>query len=59
MNKYKSCLRYLAIFICSGQLPPYTLLRRVSYRFSQLSLTEKIIFNLSRKAEETEEDDDE
>ena len=43
----------------TGQLPPYTLLRRVSYRFSQLSLTEKIIFNLSRKAKETEEDDDE
>ena len=44
----------------TGQLPPYTLLRRVSYRFSQLSLTEKIIFNLRRKAKEAaDEDDDE
>ena len=42
----------------TGQLPPYTLLRRASYRFSQLSLTEKIKFNLSRKAKETEEEDD-
>lgn len=42
----------------TGQLPPYTLLRKMSYRFSQLSLTEKIIFNLSRKAKEAEEEDD-
>ena len=42
----------------TGQLPPYTLLRRIGYRFSQLSLTEKIKFNLSRKAKETEEEDD-
>lgn len=41
----------------TGQLPPYTLLRRIGYRFSQLSLTEKITFNLKKKAES--EDDDE
>jgi hypothetical protein len=39
-------------------LPPYTLLRRISYHFSQLSLTEKIIFNLRRKAKEAEDEDD-
>lgn len=42
----------------TGQLPPYTLLRRIGYRFSQLSLTEKIIFNLKRKAKEAENEDD-
>ena len=42
----------------TGQLPPYTLLRRFSYHFSQLSLTEKIIFNLRRKAKEAEDEDD-
>ena len=42
----------------TGQLPPYTLLRRFSYPFSQLSLTEKIIFNLRRKAKEAEDEDD-
>ena len=42
----------------TGQFPPYTLLRRIGYRFSQLSLTEKIKFNLSRKAKETEDEDD-
>ena len=42
----------------TGQLPPYTLLRRIGYRFSQLSLTEKIIFNLRRKAKEAENEDD-
>ena len=44
----------------TGQLPPHTLLRRIGYRLSQLSLTEKIIFNLRRKAKEAaDEDDDE
>ena len=42
----------------TGQLPPYTLLRRISYRFSQLSLTEKIKFNLNKKGKEAEEEDD-
>ena len=42
----------------TGQLPPYTLLRRLSYRFSQLSLTEKIIFNLRKKAGKAEDEDD-
>lgn len=42
----------------TGQLPPYTLLRRISYHFSQLSLTEKIIFNLRRKTKATEDEDD-
>lgn len=42
----------------TGQLPPYTLLRRIGYRFSQLSLTEKIIFNFRRKAKEAENEDD-
>lgn len=42
----------------TGQLPPYTMLRRLEYRFSQLSLTEKIIFNLTRKAKESEDEDD-
>jgi len=42
----------------TGQLPPYTLLRKISYRFSQLSLTEKILFSLKRKGKETEEEDD-
>lgn len=42
----------------TGQLPPYTLLRRLGYHLSQLSLTEKIIFNLKRKTKEAEEEDD-
>ena len=42
----------------TGQLPPYTLLRRISYRFSQLSLTERNKFNLRGKAKETEEEED-
>lgn len=42
----------------TGQLPPYTLLRRIGYRFSQLSLTEKIKFNLKRKEKEAEDEDD-
>ena len=42
----------------TGQLPPYTLVRRIGYRFSQLSLTEKIIFNFRRKAKEAEDEDD-
>lgn len=44
----------------TGQLPPYTLLRRISYRLSQLSLTEKIQFKfLRKKLKEENEDDDE
>ena len=42
----------------TGQLPPHTLLRRIGYRLSQLSLTEKIKFNLRRKAKEAEDEDD-
>ena len=42
----------------TGQLPPHTLLRRISYRLSQLSLTEKFKFNFRRKAKETEDEDD-
>lgn len=42
----------------TGQLPPYTLLRRLGYRFSQLSLTEKIKLNYRKKEKETEEDDE-
>ena len=42
----------------TGQLPPYTLLRRLSYRFSQLSLTEKIIFSFKKKEKEEEDDDE-
>lgn len=42
----------------TGQLPPYTLLRRIGYRFSQLSLTEKIAFNLKRREKEAEDEDD-
>lgn len=42
----------------TGQLPPYTLLRRLAYRFSQLSLTEKITFNLRKKSKEAEDEDD-
>lgn len=43
----------------TGLLPPFTLLRRLGYRFSQLSLTEKIRFNRRKKGKVTEEDDDE
>jgi len=46
----------------TGQLPPYTILRNIGYRLSQLSLTEKIRFNLTKKTKEgsaEEEDDDE
>ena len=42
----------------TGQLPPHTLLRRIGYRLSQLSLTEKIKFNLRRKAKEAKDEDD-
>lgn len=42
----------------TGQLPPYTLLRRLGYRLSQLSLTEKIQSNLKRKGKEAEDEDD-
>lgn len=44
----------------TGQLPPYTLLRKVGYRFSQLALTEKIDFKgFGKKSKEEDEDDDE
>ena len=45
----------------TGQLPPYTILRNIGYRLSQLSLTEKIRFNLTKKIKEeasTEEEED-
>lgn len=43
----------------TGILPPYTLLRRLGYRFSQLSLTEKIRSGSFRKQpEETNADDE-
>lgn len=57
---FRMCLtnaRREAVEDFTGQLPPYTLIRRIGYRFSQLSLTEKIKFNPSGKAKETEEDD--
>lgn len=41
----------------TGQLPPFTLLRRISYRLSQLSLTEKI--NIRKWRTKQEEEDDE
>ena len=43
----------------TGQLPPYTLLRKIGYHLSQLSLTEKIIFNFKNKTKEVEDEDDE
>ncbi len=43
----------------TGILPPYTLLRRLGYRFSQLSLTEKIRSVGFRKQSEQANDDDE
>lgn len=58
---FRICLtnaRREAVEDFTGQLPPYTLLRRLSYRFSQLSLTEKLIFNLKKKAKEEAEDED-
>lgn len=44
----------------TGQLPPYTLLRKITYRLSQLSLTEKLKFRGFRKnkAQAVEEADD-
>ena len=58
---FRICLtnaRREAVEDFTGQLPPYTLLRRLSYRFSQLSLTENLIFNLKKKAKEEAEDED-
>lgn len=43
----------------TGQLPPYTLLRRLGYRLSQLSLTERIKFSIRTKRKEADDDDDE
>lgn len=51
----------VAIEDFTGQLPPYTILRNIGYRLSQLSLTEKIRFNLTKKTKEeasTEEEED-
>lgn len=42
----------------TGQLPPYTLLRKLGYRLSQLSLTEKINI-LKQKNTQKEKEDDE
>lgn len=42
----------------TGLLPPYTFLRKVSYRLSQLSLTEKTRFKGFRKKSQGEEEDD-
>ena len=42
----------------TGQLPPHTLLRRIGYRLSQLSLTEKIKLNFRKKTREIDEDDE-
>lgn len=42
----------------TGQLPPYSLTRRLGYRLCQLSLTEKIKFNLKRKEKEQENEND-
>lgn len=45
----------------TGQLPPYTFIRQISYRFAQFALTEKMKFRFKNKKESphTEEDDDE
>lgn len=58
---FRICLSYSsrdAMEDFTGQLPPYTLLRRIGYRFSQLSLTEKIKLNFRRKAKEVEDEED-
>lgn len=43
----------------TGLLPPYTILRRISYRLSQLSLTEKIKFKFNGKVQQEVDEDDE
>lgn len=43
----------------TGLLPPYTLLRRLGYRLSQLSLTEKINLFKRKNTQKEEEEDDE
>ena len=46
----------------TGMLPPYTFLRRLMYRFSQLALTEKmsnVATNSSARNMEDKEDEDE
>lgn len=58
---FRICLSHAsreAVEDFTGQLPPYTLLRRIGYRLSQLSLTEKITFNLRKKAKDAENEDD-
>lgn len=58
---FRICLAHAnreAVEDFTGQLPPYTLLRRLGYRLSQLSLTEKIKFNRKRKTREVEDEDD-
>lgn len=42
----------------TGQLPPYTLWRKVTYRLGQLSLTEKIKFKGFRSKSKEEDEDD-
>lgn len=42
----------------TGLLPPHTILRKITYRLSQLSLTEKIKFKGFRKKDRQEEADD-
>ena len=48
----------IAIEEFTGLLPPYTLLRRMTYKFSQLALTEKIQFWKSEKGQKAVEEDD-
>lgn len=43
----------------TGLLPPHTILRGISYRLSQLSLTERIKFKSSKKVQQEKDDDDE
>lgn len=59
---FRMCLTHTlpnAVEDFTGMLPPYTLLRRLGYRFSQLSLTEKIRSGSFRKQPEETNDDDE
>ncbi|GAE85546.1 membrane protein [Bacteroides reticulotermitis] len=59
---FRMCLTHTlpnAVEDFTGMLPPYTLLRRLGYRFSQLSLTEKIRSGSFRKRSEQANNDDE
>lgn len=58
---FRLCLSHAgrdAVEDFTGLLPPYTPLRRIGYRLSQLSLTEKTTFTLRKKAKEAENEDD-